>query len=58
VPVHEEGRILYVVFNGGQPKYTSILGQVAMSGYEGIMFDESASPDSVGTRQSTGAHAA
>jgi len=42
VPGHEEGRIRYVVYNGGQPKYVGILNQVAMSGYEGVVFDEPA----------------
>ncbi|MBN9488483.1 MAG: NAD(P)/FAD-dependent oxidoreductase [Alphaproteobacteria bacterium] len=40
VPGHEEGRIRYVVYNGGQPKYVGILNQVAMSGYEGVTFGE------------------
>ena len=42
VPGHEEGHVRYVVYNGGQPKYTAILNQVAMSGYEGIVFSSPA----------------
>ncbi len=35
---HEHGRIRYFVYNGGTPKYVSIISQVASSGYEGIRF--------------------
>jgi cation diffusion facilitator CzcD-associated flavoprotein CzcO len=35
---HEHGRIRYFVYNGGTPKYVSIINQVASSGYEGIRF--------------------
>ncbi|MBS0220063.1 MAG: NAD(P)/FAD-dependent oxidoreductase [Proteobacteria bacterium] len=58
VPGHEEGRIRYVVYNGGQPKYVSILNQVAMSGYEGVVFDKPSSPEVIGAHQSSGAQAA
>ena len=33
---HEEGTIRYVVYNGGSPKYMSIIKDVAEKGYEGI----------------------
>ena len=33
-----EGTIRYFVYNGGTPKYVSIINQVASSGYEGIRF--------------------
>jgi len=58
VPGHEEGRIRYVVYNGGQPKYVGILNQVAMSGYEGVTFGEPSSPEVSGARHSSGAQAA
>jgi cation diffusion facilitator CzcD-associated flavoprotein CzcO len=35
---HEHGRIRYFVYNGGTPKYVSIINQVASSSYEGIRF--------------------
>jgi cation diffusion facilitator CzcD-associated flavoprotein CzcO len=35
---HEQGRIRYFVYNGGTPKYVSIINQVAASGYEGVTF--------------------
>jgi cation diffusion facilitator CzcD-associated flavoprotein CzcO len=38
---HEQGRIRYFVYNGGTPKYVSIINQVAAKDYEGITF----SPD-------------
>ncbi|ETW99888.1 MAG: monooxygenase [Candidatus Entotheonella factor] len=33
---HEHGKTRYFVYNGGSPKYVSILKQVAENGYEGI----------------------
>ncbi len=33
---HEEGNIRYVVYNGGSPKYMSILRDVAEDGYAGL----------------------
>ncbi|MEZ5659439.1 MAG: NAD(P)/FAD-dependent oxidoreductase [Burkholderiaceae bacterium] len=35
---HEEGRVRYFVYNGGMPKYRSVLRDVADSGYAGIRF--------------------
>ncbi|MEZ5730261.1 MAG: NAD(P)/FAD-dependent oxidoreductase [Burkholderiaceae bacterium] len=35
---HEAGRIRYFVYNGGMPKYRSVIAEVAANGYEGIMF--------------------
>jgi len=36
VPGHEAGRVRYFVYNGGAPKYVSIINQTAASGYEGV----------------------
>ncbi len=33
---HEHGKIRYFVYNGGSPKYVSIINSVAENGYEGI----------------------
>ncbi|HZD26439.1 MAG TPA: NAD(P)/FAD-dependent oxidoreductase [Alphaproteobacteria bacterium] len=33
---HEAGKIRYMVYNGGAPKYVSIIRDVAAKGYEGI----------------------
>ncbi|MEC9348020.1 MAG: NAD(P)/FAD-dependent oxidoreductase [Pseudomonadota bacterium] len=33
---HEQGTIRYIVYNGGAPKYVSIITDVAAKGYEGI----------------------
>jgi len=38
VPGHEEGKIRYFVYNGGAPKWTAALRDVAESGYQGIAF--------------------
>jgi cation diffusion facilitator CzcD-associated flavoprotein CzcO len=35
---HEHGRVRYFVYNGGTPKYVSIINQVASNDYEGIRF--------------------
>ncbi|MEZ5653350.1 MAG: NAD(P)/FAD-dependent oxidoreductase [Burkholderiaceae bacterium] len=37
---HEEGRIRYFVYNGGMPKYRSVLRDVAEEGYAGIRFED------------------
>ena len=39
VPGHEEGRIRHFVYNGGAPKFTQTLKDVAANNYEGIDFD-------------------
>jgi len=36
---HEAGTIRYLVYNGGTPKFVSIVNQVAAEGYSGIVFD-------------------
>ena len=38
VPGHEAGKVRHVVFNGGTPKYVAAINEVAMKGYEGIVF--------------------
>ncbi|MDO8397203.1 MAG: NAD(P)/FAD-dependent oxidoreductase [Bradyrhizobium sp.] len=38
VPGHEAGKVRHVVFNGGTPKYVAAINDVAMKGYEGIVF--------------------
>ena len=40
VPGHEDGKVRYVVFNGGTPKYVAAINDVAAKGYEGIVFTE------------------
>ncbi len=37
VPGHEEGTIRYLVYNGGAPKYSRTLSEVAADGYRGIL---------------------
>ena len=39
VPGHEEGTIRYLVYNGGAPKYSRTLSEVAADGYRGILQD-------------------
>ena len=46
VPGHEQGRIRYFVYNGGAPKYVSIINQVAADGYAGIDLARAAPPAS------------
>ena len=36
VPGHEEGNVRYLVYNGGAPKYSRTLDEVAADGYRGI----------------------
>src|SRR5580704_16477365 len=38
VPGHEHGRVRYLVYNGGTPKYVAAINDVAAKGYEGIVF--------------------
>ena len=38
VPGHEHGKVRYVVFNGGTPKYVAAIDDVVAKGYEGILF--------------------
>ncbi len=33
------GTIRYLVYNGGTPKYVSIVNQVVADGYAGLVFD-------------------
>lgn len=35
---HEEGTIRFLVYNGGMPKYVTIINDVAAAGYEGLDF--------------------
>jgi cation diffusion facilitator CzcD-associated flavoprotein CzcO len=35
---HEYGRVRYLVYNGGTPKYVATINEVAAAGYEGIVF--------------------
>ncbi len=37
---HEEGRIRYVVYNGGAPKYRRTVAEVAEAGYSGFEFSD------------------
>jgi hypothetical protein len=41
IPGHEHGKIRYLVYNGGTPKYVSNINQVAENRYEGILFTSS-----------------
>ncbi len=34
---HEEGKVRYFVYNGGSPKYVSIINKVAESGYPDVV---------------------
>jgi len=38
VPGHEHGKIRYLVYNGGSPKYVSRINEVADNDYQGIVF--------------------
>jgi cation diffusion facilitator CzcD-associated flavoprotein CzcO len=38
VPGHEHGKIRYLVYNGGAPKYVSKIDEVAENNYQGIVF--------------------
>ena len=38
VPGHEQGRVRYMVYNGGAPKYVQRINEVAAKHYEGIRF--------------------
>ena len=38
VPGHEHGRVRYMVYNGGAPKYVQRINDVAAKDYEGIRF--------------------
>jgi cation diffusion facilitator CzcD-associated flavoprotein CzcO len=44
VPGHEHGKIRYLVYNGGSPKYVANINQVAENGYEGIVFASASTP--------------
>lgn len=44
VPGHEHGKIRYLVYNGGAPKYVNKIREVADKGYEGIDFDSGFAP--------------
>ncbi|MCB1738729.1 MAG: NAD(P)/FAD-dependent oxidoreductase [Gammaproteobacteria bacterium] len=38
---HEQGRIRYLVYNGGAPKYVTRINEVAQNGYRGIVLSSS-----------------
>lgn len=44
VPGHEYGKIRYLVYNGGAPKYVSKITQVAQNDYAGIVFASGTEP--------------
>lgn len=44
VPGHEYGKIRYLVYNGGAPKYVSKITQVAQNDYAGIVFTSGTEP--------------
>lgn len=50
---HEAGTIRYLVYNGGTPKFVSIVNQVAADGYAGIVFDGDPSGGAKGTAEFT-----
>ena len=41
-PGQEHGKVRYVVFNGGTPKYVAAIEDVVAKGYEGIVFSSGA----------------
>src|SRR5208337_1668785 len=53
VPGHEHGKIRYLVYNGGAPRYVSKINELAEKGYEGVVFTSDSSPEhlSLGTPQ-------
>lgn len=55
---HEEGSIRYFVYNGGMPKYVSVINEVAANGYEGLTLSGPGVPGGpsgeAGQRQSAG----
>jgi len=44
VPGHEHGKIRYLVYNGGAPKYVSRINEVVENGYAGIAFTSGSMP--------------
>lgn len=44
VPGHEEGKIRYMVYNGGAPKYVQRINAIAGNGYEGITLGSGPDP--------------
>ena len=55
---HEEGSIRYFVYNGGMPKYVSVINEVAANAYEGLTLSGPGAPGApsggAGDRQSAG----
>ena len=41
---HEEGKVRYFVYNGGAPKYVSIINDVAAKGYQGVVLEGAREP--------------
>ncbi|MEQ9121629.1 MAG: cyclohexanone monooxygenase, partial [Alphaproteobacteria bacterium] len=52
---HEAGTIRYLVYNGGMPKYVSIIEQVAADGYEGVALDRALPQAAAGAAPMAGA---
>jgi cation diffusion facilitator CzcD-associated flavoprotein CzcO len=48
VPGHEQGTIRYLVYNGGSPKYVSIINEAAAKGYEGMVLSRTGVMNSPG----------
>lgn len=53
LPGHEHGKVRYVVFNGGTPKYVAAINDVTAKGYEGIVLTADARPETMRARQSS-----
>ncbi len=51
---HEEGTIRYFVYNGGMPKYVSIINSVAMSNYEDLVLISPGAPGGRGGSENLG----
>ena len=47
---HEEGKIRYMVYNGGMPKYLKTIAMVADSGYDGVTLSRHGVAPVSGTR--------
>jgi len=45
---HEAGKIRYMVYNGGTPKYVATINEVAESGYEGLILSKNGTDGSPG----------
>jgi hypothetical protein len=54
VPAHEHGKIRYLVYNGGSPKYVAKINEVAERDYEGIALTSGSIPSGAHETGSTG----